>query len=216
MAKKALMVWGGWDGHQPKQSMERFKPFLEKSGFSVVVKDSLDAYTDKTLMSSVDLIVPCWTMGQITGEQSAGLQQAVSAGVGLAGWHGGMCDSFRGDCGYQWMTGGQFVGHPGGCIDFTVRIVAWDDPVTAGLKDFRMPKTEQYYMLVDPGNFVLANTAFSGEHQDYTGGVVMPVVWKRRWGKGKVFYNSLGHTPADFDVPEARTMMERGILWAAR
>lgn len=216
MAKQALMVWGGWDGHEPKQCVERFRPFLERNGFQVTVRDSMDAYADKALMGSLDLVVPCWTMGQMTGEQSKGLQEAVSSGVGLAGWHGGMCDSFRGDLGYQWMTGGQFLGHPGNCIDFDVRITAWGDPVVEGIKDFRMPKTEQYYMFVDPGNYVLAETTFSGAHQEHTGGVVMPVVWKKRWGKGKVFYSSLGHVAKDFDVPEARTIQERGLLWAAR
>jgi type 1 glutamine amidotransferase len=216
MAKKALVVWGGWDGHQPKQTTERFIPFLQKSGFEVVVKDTLAAYTDQALMSSLSLIVPCWTMGQMTGEQSKGLQDAVAAGAGLAGWHGGMCDSFRGDIGYQWMTGGQFLGHPGGCIDFDVRIKAFDDPIVAGLDHFRMPGTEQYYMFVDPGNFVIADTTFSGQHDPLTTGVVMPVVWKRRWGKGKVFYSSLGHVAKDFDVLECRTIQERGMLWAAK
>jgi type 1 glutamine amidotransferase len=214
--KKALMVYGGWDGHQPKQCSERFRPHLEKNGFTVVVQESLDCYSDRALMSSLDLIVQCWTCGTITGEQSQGLQAAVSAGVGLAGWHGGLGDSFRGDVGYQWMTGGQFVGHPGNAIDYTVHIQGWDDPITAGVRDFTMPKTEQYYMLVDPSNLVLATSTFSGQHQDHTAGVVMPVVWKRRWGKGKVFYSSIGHTPQDFDVPEARIITERGLLWAAR
>lgn len=216
MAKRALMVYGGWDGHQPKETTARFRGFLERSGFTVVSRDSLDAYADATLMGSVDLVVQCWTMGQMTAAQSQGLQQAVAAGVGLAGWHGGLGDSFRGDIGYQWMTGGQFLGHPGNCIDYRVHISDWDDSITAGIADFTMPKTEQYYMLVDPSNLVLATTTFSGEHQEHTAGVVMPVVWKRRWGKGKVFYSALGHVDTDFNVLEARTITERGLLWAAR
>ncbi len=216
MAKRALLVAGGWDGHQPKETSARFRSFLEKSGFAVTQKDTLEAYTDATLMQSVDLIIQCWTMGQITGDQSSGLQKAVSSGAGFSGWHGGMCDSFRGDLGYQWMTGGQFLGHPGNAIDYKVHITAWDDPVTHGLNDFTMPRTEQYYMMVDPSNLVLADTTFSGEHQDHTAGVVMPVVWKRRWGKGKVFYSSLGHCDADFTIEPARVISERGMLWAAR
>ncbi len=214
--KQALVVYGGWDGHQPKETSERFLPVLRQAGFDITVRTTLDAYTDASLMGKADLIVQCWTMGSMTNEQSQGLQQAVSRGVGLAGWHGGLGDSFRGDVGFQWMTGGQFVGHPGNAIDFKVTITGWDDPITAGISDFTMRKTEQYYMLVDPANLVLATSTFSGDHQPYTSGVTMPMVWKRRWGKGKVFYTSLGHANTDFDIPECRIITERGLVWASR
>jgi type 1 glutamine amidotransferase len=210
------MVWGGWDGHQPKQCVERFAPFLKASGFDVTIRDSLDAYLDKPLMDRLDLVVQCWTCGSITGEQEKGLTEAVKRGVGLAGWHGGLGDSFRNNVDYQFMVGGQWVQHPGNLIDYEVHITDFDDPVTAGLKDFRMTATEQYYMHVDPSNIVLANTTFSGDTYDWIKGTVVPVVWKRRFGKGRVFYNSLGHQAKDFDVAEARTITERGMLWAAR
>jgi type 1 glutamine amidotransferase len=216
MSKNALVVWGGWDGHTPKQSVDRFIPFLEQNGFAVTVSNDLASYADAALMTKQDLIVQCVTMSKIDKDQFAGLSEAVKAGCGLAGWHGGLCDSFRENTYYQWMTGGQWVSHPGGCIDYDVHISNQFDDVTAGLKDFRMPKTEQYFMHVDPGNTVLATTRFTGEHAVETRDVVMPVVWKKMWGKGRVFYNALGHTFADFDVPECRIMTERGLLWAAR
>jgi type 1 glutamine amidotransferase len=213
--KKALVVWGGWDGHEPKQCVDVFIPFLKKEGFDVVVSDNMKPYEDKALMDSLSLVVPCWTMGQISGEQEKGLLEAVKAGVGIAGWHGGMCDSFRNNTGYQWMTGGQFVDHPGGGIDYTITVTDPTDPITAGIKDFKI-HSEQYYMHVDPGNVVLATSAFDASRCDWIGGTVMPVVWKRMWGKGKVFYASFGHVAKDFDIPEARTIVQRGMLWAAR
>jgi uncharacterized protein len=216
MSKQALVVWGGWDGHTPKQSVDRFVPFLEANGFTVTVSNDLASYTDAALMASQDLIVQCVTMSKISGEQAKGLIQTVRDGCGLAGWHGGLCDSFREHTEYQFMTGGQWVAHPGNCFAYDVHIANPHDPVTAGLSDFRMPKTEQYYLHVDPGNTVLATTRFTGEHAEETREVVMPVVWKKRWGKGRVFYNALGHTFADFDVAECRTITERGLLWAAR
>jgi len=216
MAKKALMVYGGWDGHEPQKTSERFKGFLEASGFTVVVKDTLDAYTDAVLMGSVNLIVQCWTMGTITNEQYTGLQTAIASGVGFAGWHGGMCDAFRANLDYQWLTGGQFVGHPGNLIDYPVHITSWSDPITEGISDFTMTNSEQYYMLVDPANLVLADSTFSGAHREYTAGVVMPTIWKKRWGKGKIFFSAIGHVAKDFDLPQPRTITERGLLWAAR
>jgi type 1 glutamine amidotransferase len=215
MTKQALVVWGGWDGHQPKPCVDRFIPFLQQNGFAVAVHDKLDVYADAAVMGRLDLIVQCWTMGQLSKEQWGGLSAAVNGGCGLAGWHGGLCDSFRGHTDYLAMTGGQFLAHPGGIIDYEVHIDSWDDPIVAGIKDFRM-KSEQYYMATDPGNLVLASTTFDGVHDALRKGVVMPTVWKRRWGKGRVFYSALGHVAADFDVPEARTIMERGLLWAAR
>jgi len=215
MSRKALMVWGGWDGHEPKQCVERLAPALQDEGFEVDVSDTLDSFLDANRMSHLDLVVPCWTMGVISPEQCAGLSHAIHAGVGLAGWHGGMCDAFRENTDYQFMTGGQFVAHPGGIIDYTVTIVKPDDPVVAGLRDFAM-RSEQYYMHVDPSNDVLATTAISGIDAPWTKGCVMPVVWKRTYGAGRVFYSALGHGAADFDVPECFEIIRRGMLWATR
>jgi type 1 glutamine amidotransferase len=126
-----------------------------------------------------------------------------------------MGDAFRDNPAYQFMVGGQWVAHPGGVIDYEVNIAAPADPIVAGLADFRM-HSEQYYLHVDPGNEVLATTTFSGEHAPWIAGTVMPVAWKRRYGAGRVFYCSLGHKAADFDVPEAREIVRRGLVWASR
>ena len=215
--KKALMVWGGWEGHEPKQCVEVFAPILEEHGFEVEISDTMDSYLDAEKMQALNLIVPMWTMGTITNEQEAGLLKAVRSGVGLAGWHGGMCDSFRNNTSYQFMTGGQWVAHPGNIIDYTVNIIDGEHEITRGLSDFSM-RSEQYYLHTDPANNVLATTTFSGEHENmpWIKGVVMPVVWTKMWGEGRVFYSSLGHVAADFDGPEVREIQTRGMLWAAR
>ena len=215
MDKRALFVWGGWDGHEPEKGVAVFKPLLEAAGYEVEVSDTLDAYLDAERLRGLSLIVPVWTMGKITREQEQGLLAAVRGGVGIAGWHGCMCDSFRDNPEYQWMTGGQWVAHPGNIYEYEVKIVKRDDPIVAGLNDFRMV-SEQYYMHVDPSNEVLATTTFNGQHAEWIDGVVMPVVWKRRFGQGRVFYSSLGHVAKDFDVPEAREIQRRGMLWASR
>jgi type 1 glutamine amidotransferase len=215
MNKKALMVWGGWEGHEPKQCVDIFAPFLREQGYDVEISNTLDAYLDSAKMQALSLIVPVWTMGTITREQEAGLLEAVKSGIGIAGWHGGMGDSFRNNTEYQFMVGGQWVAHPGGVIDYDVNIIDHDDPITAGLKDFHM-HSEQYYMHVDPANEVLATTTFGGEHAPWINGTVMPVAWKRMWGAGRVFYASLGHVAKDFEVLEARTIVQRGMLWASK
>lgn len=214
-AKKALVVWGGWLGHEPKQCTDIFAPFLRSKGYDVTVSDTLDVYLNKELMDSLDLIVPAWTMGTITGDQEKALLAAVKNGVGIGGWHGGMGDSFRNNTEYQFMVGGQWVAHPGGVIDYRVNITRPDDPLVAGLQDFDM-HSEQYYMHVDPSNEVLATTTFNGEICPWIEGTVMPVVWKRVYGKGRVFYASLGHVAKDFEVPEALEIVKRGLLWASK
>ncbi|MFN8592740.1 MAG: ThuA domain-containing protein [Thermomicrobiales bacterium] len=213
--KRALIVAGGWEGHEPRQCAALFAGILRDDGFTVTESDTLDVYLDAVLLRDSDLIVPIWTMGTITPEQERGLLAAVAAGTGIAGWHGGMGDAFRDNPDYQFMVGGQWVAHPGDIIDYTVEIVDHDDPITAGLGDFAM-HSEQYYLHVDPANEVLATTTFSGAGAPWIAGCVMPVAWKRRWGEGRVFYCSLGHTRADFDVPEARELVRRGMHWAAR
>ncbi len=214
--QKALIVVGGWKGHEPVECGVIFKRVLEEEGFDVDVHESMEIYTDEEYMSKLSLIVPHWTMGEIAKEQYAGLKEAVLSGVGIAGQHGGMGDAFRQNTDYQFMVGGQWVSHPGGIIDYEVNITKPDDPIVAGLNDFEM-HSEQYYMHVDPCNEVLATTTFRAPAApEWVDGCVMPVVWKRMWGKGRVFYSSLGHVAADYDVPEALEIQRRGFLWAAR
>ncbi len=213
--KRVLVVWGGWEGHQPKQCVDLFVPWLKAQGFEVEVSDTLDAYLDAAKLKRTELIVQAVTMGKITPEQEKGLLSAVRAGTGLAGWHGGIADSFRSNPEYEFMVGGSWAAHPGGIIDYQVNITRHDDPITRGLADFRM-RSEQYYMLVDPGTEVLATTTFAGEPLPAIKGVVMPVVWKKLYGQGRVFNTTLGHSAADFDVPQAREIVQRGMLWAAR
>ena len=213
--KKALMVWGGWEGHEPRQCVEIFASLLEKEGFQVDIENSLDVYLERDRMRSYDVISQVFTMSSITDEQETGLLKAIHSGVGFAGWHGGMADAFRNNINYQFMVGGQWVAHPGNIIDYSVNITKHDDPIVQGLSNFKM-HSEQYYMHVDPSNEVLATTTFSGDYHDWIDGVEIPVVWKRRWGNGRVFYSSLGHVAADFDVPEVRELTKRGLVWAAR
>jgi len=214
--KSVLIVWGGWEGHEPKQCVDVFTPWLKDQGFDVEISDTLDAYLDKDNLNSKDLVIQAVTMHP-EGEDSQRIENLISAvmgGVGLAGWHGGLCDSFRTNTYYQFMTGGQWVAHPGGVIDYEVNIINHDDPITKGLSDFKM-HSEQYYLHVDPINEVLATTKFSAEHAPWIDGVVMPVAWKKLFGKGRVFYSSLAHVANDFEVPEALEIMKRGILWAS-
>jgi uncharacterized protein len=215
MTKNAFITWGGWSGHEPEQTSALVEKMLVAEGYKVLRTDKLEPYADVEQMKTYDLIVPMWTMSEITAEQSKGLRDTVRSGVGIAGWHGGMCDSFRKDTEYQYMTGGQWVVHPGGIIDYTVHITDIKDDVTHGLSDFKM-HSEQYYMHTDPGNRVLATTTFNSDHDEWIDGTVMPVVWKRPYGAGRVFYSSLGHVAADFEVPEVKEILRRGMIWATR
>ena len=215
--KRALINWGGWEGHEPEACASLFASLLRGKGFEVNVVSDLNVYTDETYMHGLNLVVPVWTMSEISKEQEQGLLETIKSGVGLAGWHGGMADSFRQNVAYQFMVGGQWVAHPGNIIPYEVTITAPEDEVVAGIPNFRM-ESEQYYLHVDPSNETLATTTFSGDYGDapWIAGTIMPVVWKRQFGAGRVFYSSLGHVRSDFEVPEAREIMLRGMLWAAR
>ena len=212
--KKALIVWGGWDGHTPDRSAAIVHEMLERNGFNVRVENSTTAYLDPAI-HNLNLIVPMVTMSTIAKKELENLCAAVKSGVGLGGFHGLMCDSFRNETEYQFMTGGQWVSHPGNIIDYCVNITKPDDALVKGIGDFDY-HSEQYYMHVDPANEVLATTTFTGEHCAWTKGVVMPVVWKKIYGAGRVFYSALGHTADEFAVPQMATIVERGLIWAAR
>jgi type 1 glutamine amidotransferase len=212
--RTALIVYGGWEGHDPEECAAIYRRWLHEDGFTVRMETETKAFADPSI-HDLSLIVPIFTMSTIQKDEVANLTKAVENGVGIAGHHGGMGDAFRDAVDYQFMVGGQWVAHPGNIIDYTVDITKPDDPIVAGIKSFPY-HSEQYYMHVDPANEVLATTTFSGEHAPWTKGVVMPVVWKRHYGQGRVFYSSLGHQAKEFEVSEMATILRRGINWAAR
>ena len=199
---------GGWQGHEPAQVAEILATALRDEQFEVTISDTLDALADAERLAGLDLIIPVWTMGTIEQHQLQPLLEAVrEEGVGIGGVHGGMGDAFRTATEYQFMVGGQWVAHPGGDgVTYTVQIGPTPSPITAGLSDFEVT-SEQYLMHVDPGNTVLATTLF--------GDTVMPVTWTKRYGKGRVFYCSLGHQAAIVRMPPVLTMVTRGLVWAA-
>ena len=212
--KKALVFRGGWEGHDPVESSDIVAAELQKRQMTVDIFDDQECLLKRDL-TAYDVIIPVWTMGDISNEAEKALLAAVAGGVGVGGWHGGMCDAFRNHTDYQFMTGGQWVAHPGGVIDYQVNIIS-DDPIVSGIRDFAV-KSEQYYMHVDPGNEVLATTRFNGDICPWIDGTVMPVVWKRKYGQGKVFFCSLGHQGEEFKTcPQLLEIVVRGILWAAK
>lgn len=215
MTKHALVVRGGWDGHVPVPTSDKYAAVLKDDGYSVTISDTLDSYLDEELLAGTDLIVQCWTMGQISGDQVTGLLRAVRAGTGFAGWHGGIIDAFRGETRYQLMTGGQFVHHPREFTTYEVRTVA-EHPITAGIETFTVT-TEQYYLHMDPRVEVLAVTDYAEDSDaPELAGAVVPITWTRQWGAGRVFVTAVGHRMDDVDVPEVDAMIRRGMAWATR
>lgn len=215
--KKALLIEGGWDGHEPKLTSKRFQGLLEKNGYQAEISSTLDCLADVEKLMELDLIVACWTMGEINNDYVINLSKAVGAGTGLAGCHGGMCDAFRQNTEWQFMTGGQWVSHPGGDgVEYTVNICKGSSPIVEGLEDFPV-SSEHYYLHIDPAIEVLATTRFPSIHYYHISNkpVDMPVAWTKYWGNGRVFYNSLGHHDDVFEKsPNAEILMERGMLWA--
>lgn len=213
--KNILFVYGGWPGHEPEKFRDYMVPWMKKKGAIVTTHEGPEIYTNAEVMAKTDVVVQLITMSTITPEQEKGLLNAIKAGTGMAGWHGGMGDSFRNNTEYQFMVGGQWVAHPGGVIDYSVQITDQLDAVSSGISDFNI-SSEQYYMHIDPNVKVLATTTFSGDHDAWINGAVLPVAWKKMYGKGRVFYTSLGHNLSHVLLaPNGMTLIKRGIQWAS-
>jgi type 1 glutamine amidotransferase len=229
--RQALIVRGGWDGHQPVEATDLFVPFLKDHDFAVRTTDSPAVYADADAMGGVDLIVQCMTMSSITAEQLAGLISAVSSGAGLAGWHGGICDSYRASSDYLQLIGGQFATHasryaPGdrtgeqadNYVPHRIELTSLgrDHEITRGIADFDL-ETEQYWVLTDDYNEVLATTTTATRQWGaWHRPVTCPAVWTRQWGDGRVFVATPGHRVEVLEDPNVRAIVERGLLWAAR
>jgi type 1 glutamine amidotransferase len=228
--RSALVVRGGWEGHQPVEATSSFVPFLEREGFGVRVEESPEVYADPAVMQGVDLIVQSVTMAQISPEALTGLRDAVAGGAGLAGWHGGIADSFRNESDYLQLVGGQFATHPAAApearigdesdnfLAHTIEITpaGREHPITAGLDDFELT-TEQYWVLHDDLIDVLATTTHPVRPwHPWHRPVVSPAVWTRHWGEGRVFVATPGHDVGVLQNENVRTIIERGMLWASR
>jgi type 1 glutamine amidotransferase len=232
--KKAALFVGGWEGHDPSAFADWCADLLRTEGFTVDVYDTLRPLADPDTLTDVDLIVPIWSsarsghkieFGNMTKPEEDGLLQLIAAGCGIGGWHGHMGDAFRDRPTYHFLIGGQFVAHPPGWpdnlipsedfVDYDVTITAPKHEIVTGIESFRL-LSEQYYMLVDPSNEVLATTTFSGKHLWWINGATIPVVWTRRWDNGRVFYCSIGHRLDDLKVPQVTEIIRRGLVWAAR
>lgn len=227
-AKKALIVRGGWDGHQPVAATDLFVPFLEANGFDVRIEEANEIYTDEAVMAETDLVLQSVTMSEISREAFAGLRDAIIAGTGFAGWHGGIADSYRNNSDYLQLVGGQFATHPSKApelragdgsdnfLTYTVHITDRDHEITRGLDDFELT-TEQYWVLHDDLIDVLATTTHPVQpYHPWHRPITSPVVWTRLWGEGRIFVATPGHSPEVLEDPNVRTLIERGLLWASR
>lgn len=217
MTRKALITWGGWDGHEPEKVAGLFESILAADGMVVEVHNTLDCFADAEYLRSLDLIVPIWTTPKIEPDHAVNVSEAVARGTGLAGCHGGMCGAFRENVLWQFMTGGNWVAHPGGDgVEYMVEITDPDHPLTEGIEDFEV-SSEQYYLHVDPAADILATTEFPSVHWYHSSNrsVDMPVAWTKRWGLGRVYYNALGHRVNVIDHGPALEMLRRGLIWAS-
>lgn len=208
--KKALILYGGWPWHYPEE-MAQFTKDQILHDFAVELTDDL-SFLESNRLHEFDVILPLWTQGELTHFQEQSLAKAVERGVGLATWHG-IADAFNNNHLFKLVLGGQFRIHPGDFIHYEVNLDK-EDSITKELSDFNM-FSEQYYLHTDPGNEVIATTEIHGDSMTWLKGVKMPVAWKRQWGKGRVFYHALGHTPKEFELKELFELTRRGILWAA-
>lgn len=228
--RQALVVRGGWDGHHPIEATDLFVPFLEASGFTVRIEGSNEIYADDAVMVDTDLVVQCVTMSEISSEAFAGLQAAVRAGTGLAGWHGGIADSYRNNSDYLQLIGGQFATHPSKSPDrcsgdqsdnylpHTIEMteLGRTHEITAGIGDVELT-TEQYWVLHDDLNDVLATTTHPTQpYHPWHRPITSPAIWTRLWGQGRIFVATPGHSLDVLENPAVRTIIERGMLWAAR
>lgn len=250
--KKALIVYGGWDGHEPEPISRLFQEMLEQEGYEVERSDTLDAYLDNAKLRSLDLIVPHWTMGDLTLEQMESVLDAIASGVGVAGVHAGLADAFHDRPDWQNMAGSQFISHPGGQhLRYTVNITSNSSVITEGIEDFTV-ESELYYIQVDPAIDVLATINYPvgegpfeatdymklGEGQIFgewffdgkdkkdefntknphlgNKPVLMPAVYTKMWGRGRVFYCSVGHDEKLLRTEPLNTLVKRGMLWASK
>lgn len=216
--RTALVVRGGWDGHDPVGTTDVFVPFLRDSGFDVTIEESLEIYADDDVMAHTDLIVQSWTMGDILVDEMHGLRVAVENGTGLVGWHGGLLDAFRNATDFQHIVGGQFVAHPDDFVDHEIVVAPEhaDHEIVRGVPPRIALHTEQYWVQHDAACDVLMTTTHRPRPDaPWHEPVTVPVAWARRWGKGRVFACTVGHSTEELEHPAIHRLITQALLWAS-
>jgi len=227
--KKALIVRGGRPAHQPVETTEHFRPFLESEGFEITVSDSPKIYSDTEFMASVDLIIQC-IESEIDESSVRGLTKAVANGTGFIGWHGGVLVGFTQSESYYQLIGAKFVAHPGKAeelrtgkeddffIDHTIEFtdLGKEDAITREFQNFDLT-TEQYWLLADSYMKVLATTTQQSTAGDpWKSPVTSPAIWTRQWGEGRIFICSPGHNLEVISHPIITQIIRNGAIWATR
>jgi type 1 glutamine amidotransferase len=200
---KVLVFTGGsiHDGHGIGLSLEatlkkddRFEVTRIENDLEALVAPKLDPF---------DVVVFEYTVGEITEAQKRGIMSAVASGKGFVGIHSA-ADSFRGDPDWEAFVGGHFITHPA-YRQFQVSVTDEKSSVTDGIAEFFITD-EQYILDYDSRVKVLGSGLYKGK--------VMPAIWTKSWGKGKVYYMSFGHDPRSCEQEIFKTLLVRAVRWA--
>ncbi|MBP3347856.1 MAG: ThuA domain-containing protein [Clostridia bacterium] len=210
--KKALIVCGN-DFHDPENISALFAEMLKELDC-----ESTITWDPKALHGNLreyDLFIPLFTHADYADSTVSNISNAVANGLCMVGCHGGMSDACPSNLEWQLMVGSHWVAHPGCEIDYRVNVDKSSELI-GDIEDFDV-WTEQYYNLIDPAVKVHATTDVVelGRPHNANGVIKLPVVYTKMWGKGKIYYNALGHDVAVFEkYPGAKEMMRKGFMWA--
>jgi type 1 glutamine amidotransferase len=139
--------------------------------------------------------------GDIPGDRRA-LRRFVRRGGGLAGFHSASA-TFRSWPGWERLLGGRFVRHDAPATE-TIRVRSGHPAVRGVPARFRL--FEEYYRH-EPGVARRARVLATW------GSERLPLVWVRTPGRGRVFYDALGHFDATWTDPRHEALVRSALRW---
>lgn len=215
--KIATLLVTGHDvvpAHPWRDTTPLIRQQLEASGkFDVKVCEDTSILESSTLHAYKLIVLNFgfWDVPQLSDRAKENLLTFVRNGGGLMPLHFA-CSSYQKWDEYAELIGRVWVkdvaGH-GPRSKFTVKIVDKEHPITAGMKDFEADD-ELYAKLSGKAEIHVLATADS-EWSKQT----EPLVFVKKYGKGNVVHNLLGHDVKARDYPEYALLIVRGAEFAA-
>jgi len=216
-----VLILSGRNNHDWRQTTPALEKMYRGSDRFVVdvTEDPNKCAAD--MLAGYDVLVSNWcAWPDVTGRQwgpevEKAFVDFVGGGKGFVLFHAASA-TFHDWPEYQQIVGATWklgtTGH-GAIHSFKVTVVDANHPVTAGVPDFWIHDELWHRMGAQPKINVLCR-AFSSKENGGSG-LSEPVVIWTQFGKGRCFYNILGHDARTMQNTAWRTLMLRGTEWAA-
>ena len=205
LKKKKILIYQGGRYYNEEKTYNHFKNIL--TDYIVDCSINLDLLDGEDFFN-YDTTIFLSQEGTLTKIQEEILLNFISSGKGFIGLHGASA-SFKNNSNYFKMLGGRFINH-GSVSKIHIRILDKEHEITQNLDNFDF-RDEPYRHDFSMGKniHILAEAEYNAPDDPNP----EPIMWIKKYGKGRVFFCALGHRTIALKDPVFQKIIERAVKW---